>query len=1152
MSTNSCVSDAASEIDPYFRTIGLATSDSGFKSSPADSLVELSRPVVTFPLPPRRRLRPGDIVTTSHTESPSTNPTPNVHEPIALYGVAIGGQNRQTPAGVPGRAQVKKDRYSSAYMHNKRPSSAMKSSPTTPSHVDGQTSAIRARNPSHYLARNTHSSISGNVNFIKPVNATMLTSTTDPCPALTPDELKLPRRPHRTDSLISFPSEVNLPLPPGFPESCHQAPSHPYQDGRSPPHDDHRPLSDLQHAARLTALNQALQIDDNPVEIKTGIIHPQQPNRQVSHSNSVSRKQDASLTSVQHIRFAPPPRKSLIRVTTTTFPTLLRTANEASKKPPRATATNKSGWKRLLFPQTKAHTPPRPAISLPLSDSFLVTASGTLPITPRYHDPRSPSSDSELQSSGTQLTSLPISISRRASIDNVTGRAYTFPEANPQSRELQTARPRPRSRSFSGINTCQTYPHPPGSNPQSYYENVGYHHPTSNLKYSLPHALTSHPPSTQPHHGQPGSYTFIEHLPKTRPSAEPQVDSLPSTNHKKSVRFRRTLELIPDPSFLASLSPSRDEQIMPNRPQPLKSSAERPGTGYERNNSVHTSGAYPVGAPQQNPHRPAPSAPSHCNVSCEPNTTQKHHSNQSTKPKVGMGMKLLMRARRRNSDETSLSFSLKSETGSIKNSSQSELPMVSEPRESAVGKAHHNLTTKRSQDSNTVEDAELDLLKRTLAPKLNLTFVDLDRHIGSRFSVNTLFKEVQKAIPEVTPLENPKRPSEDSLGPQAQSTQCASYEHTRSQSASCLNSHVIHGTAISHNGRTHTRTQTVPDATSNAKVPQATPNDFRLSRPRTRPKLQVQRASREIENRPICESVEVVKAEGRELTFEMVVPNSHLSSGSRSPAQRCNKDAVSESKGSKTADRPSTNLYVESYEHELKKMSDRLVALDNSLEASQTKHNPANMEPVPAKKKLERVETWLSSVPPSAVSVILSPGGQNMHHRPLDWPLGLEGEDSPISAISSEALQPTSDYDETERWQEEFPESPIDRYAMPIFLARSGSKSKATLVLKSSNVQKVTPEIGTNEEGQLTQSPARKSENFKLEQAPIKNKSDAPASMDLKKGDGNPTGLVRVRAPSDSSSGTSTAATRIPKVTHMVAIHERPKSGCRALDSGIL
>lgn len=40
------------------------------------------------------------------------------------------------------------------------------------------------------------------------------------------------------------------------------------------------------------------------------------------------------------------------------------------------------------------------------------------------------------------------------------------------------------------------------------------------------------------------------------------------------------------------------------------------------------------------------------------------------------------------------------------------------------------------------------LAVRTLAPKLNLTFVDLDHHIGSRFSVNTLLKEVQKALPD--------------------------------------------------------------------------------------------------------------------------------------------------------------------------------------------------------------------------------------------------------------------------------------------------------------------------------------------------------------------------------------------------------------------
>ncbi|KAH9817816.1 hypothetical protein DFH28DRAFT_888723 [Melampsora americana] len=1152
MSTQSSVSDAASEIDPYFRTIGLANSDSSFKSSPADSLVELSRPVVTFPLPPRRRLRPGDLVNT-HLENPSTTPTSCVHEPVALYGVAIGGENRQIPAGSPGRAQVKKDRYSSAYMHVKRPSSAIRSSSNTPSSADGQTVGIRARNPSHYLARNTHSSISGNVNLIKPVNAPPLSKSTDPCCVLSSDGLDLPRRPHRTDSVISFPSEVNLTLPPGFLENY--APSSPSPIGGSPPRNDTTP--DSQHAARLKALNQALQIDDNPVE-KTGMSHPRPPSQPVSHSNSISRKHDTSLTSVRRIRFAPPPRKSLIRVTTSTFPTLLWNANEASKKPSRA--SNKSRLKRLLFSQPKAQKPSRPAISLPLSDSFSVTASGTLPTTPKHQDPRSLSNHLELQSPSPALSSLPISMSRH-SVDNLTGRGLTLPEANLVSQAPQSARSRPRSRSFAGLDTCQTSTHLPGTIPPSYYENVGYHHPTSSLstpnplkilsepgpQSSLPHTHTPNPPSSQPHHGQPGSYTFTEHFTPTRPSAEPHVDSLPCTTPPKSVRFRRTLELIPDPSFLASLSISPEERGMPDGPQPLKSSADRPGTGYQRNNSGYASGASPAGTPQHGSYCPVPSGPPRYNSSCEISATQKNHNNQSTKAKVGMGMKLLMRTRRRNSDETSLSFSLKSETGSMKNSSQLEIPMVSEPDEPAVRKAHHDLTTKRSQD-NSVADADLNLLKRTLAPKLNLTFVDLDHHIGSRFSVNTLFKEVQKAIPEIEPLEISKLPSQDSLCQQAQTTQTASHEHTRSQSTPCLNSQTLHASAISHHGRTHTRTQTVPNATSNAQAPQVTSSDFRLSRPRTRPKLQVQRASKvenENENRPICELVEVVKTEGRELTFEMVVPNSHLSSGSRSPAQRCNKEVMSESKVSQTTMQLSTNHGANNYACELKKMSDRLLALDNSLEASQTKNTPTNMERVPAQKKLERVETWLSSVPPSAVSVIISPGGQNIHHRPLDWPLGNGGDDSPISAISSDLLQPTSDYDETDRWQEDFPESPIDRYAVPVSLARSGSKKKATLVLRSSNVQKTTPDQSSNGQGQLTQTPAKKLNTFKLEMPPIKNKSNGPVSIDLKKGDENPIGLVRVRAPSDSSSGTSTAATRIPKVTQMVAIHERPKSGCR-------
>lgn len=204
-------SDAASEIDPLFHTIGVShppgSVDRGSSTGSPDDFL---RPVVAFPLPPRR-LRPGDVVS-----SPQVGQEIPSQPPVALYGVAIGGGNTSRPTlGAPGRAEVKTDHYLPLAVRRQRLSSAAtKTSPDS----DGQAASLRAKNPTRYLARAAHSPVS--LNLITLAQAPSLSSSSlEPSPELS--KLTIPQRPPRPDSLISFPSDVGFSVPPEFQLAAH-------------------------------------------------------------------------------------------------------------------------------------------------------------------------------------------------------------------------------------------------------------------------------------------------------------------------------------------------------------------------------------------------------------------------------------------------------------------------------------------------------------------------------------------------------------------------------------------------------------------------------------------------------------------------------------------------------------------------------------------------------------------------------------------------------------------------------------------------------------------------------------------------------------------------------------------------------------------
>ncbi|KAG0141957.1 hypothetical protein CROQUDRAFT_135866 [Cronartium quercuum f. sp. fusiforme G11] len=1233
-------SDAASDIDPLFHTIGISRSSSADRRSLLDSPDDLFRSVTVFPLPPRR-LRPGDVVATPQVESPKLLPI----KPVALYGVAIGGGSiSRATTGDSGRAQVKTENYQALTSRRRRPSTANKSSPDALHNFEYQSASLRARNPTRFLARSGHSPISLNFTFAQAPNSGSLISSSTPgtSPELEAAKLGIPRRPPRSDSLISFPSDVGFPvIPPEFHLAAHGGPlndellpylctdasttEHPQAtpsasrsnstdvlqninpvvsttvtatpisadrpDGEdlqqsdqtapsasyesiedskslrmrtctnrhSPDHvrsrydhhvSEHGMLlpPDPQHEARLKALSQALQIDDIVAEKietlgslkdmatqETFYRHSQELHRSsgfAQHTHSIP-------ASAQRIRFAPPPRRSFIKVEVPHVPTHRRAATEGSNvvatnsdlsnvlplpqavtedphKGSKTTMIKKSGWKSLFSSQTKKQRTSRPPISLPLADSFLVTASGRLP-TPMEHDfkmPTRPFTAPDVPSLSPTLASLPISVPRRASTDDLTGRSSTAEKLDPNENVKSAARLRPRSRSFSDLTTCPSQVQSLGQvqNPEhvpSHYVTSATDHPSSPRKIPLmslvpdsPHNIhtrsttppcfrfnapkTSSPTSNhldgvlnQPVVAQSRSQTYARTEPKANLSTA-------SVSRKQQVRFRRSLELIPDPSYFEA-SRSRGQQ-------PLKPTANRPGTAYR-----DLSGCAPMAPlPLSRLSPPSSSFNSPANLSSNRIGTQRPHKTVPTKKKAGLGMKLLIRPRRGPSIDACDHPSPSTPPGS--HSPARPVETASDNRETQAEHTQKDDGERMEPEPEPEPDDDdaLDMLSRTLAPKLNLTFVDLDHHIGSRFSVHTLFKEVQKALPEVSPLELSQHQSDDDLYARCSDPSKRHYaEHSNRVAQPNGGLHPVHpgNPCGSFPRQPQRRPQTAPDR---QLAPLPTPHQRHQVTPDT-------------EMRGQKTSLEYVNAQGRELMFQMVIP-----SGSEEPS----RSGLLERQLTDSS-RAIASQYQHSWsgpdEHELRQISDRLVALHSSLEASQQKGIRGPI--VSKRKKLERIESWLSSVPPSATQF---PGVEGSETRPTDWPVD----------------EPISDYDELERWNDECPESPIDRYAQPIRLARSGSKTKATLLVRNRSTRTPVENIsGTTEHAQDLTQTAEGRVGVKVNLAPSIGPQDQLSSTKAV----YQRGLVRARTPSETSSGaTPSQDMAFPMVNQMVAIVEGP------------
>ncbi|CAH7668899.1 expressed protein [Phakopsora pachyrhizi] len=224
---SSFISEASSDLDPLFHSPQIRDSrqqsSQASSSRPSPNLnSEFSSnlsPISSFPLPPRR-LRPGERIEVSdlfatnllaassfaaEKKSPSSAyPQLAPHNPVSLYGVAIGGGNiTNSLKKFNGRAEIQQSTgYSALQLRKlslKNRNNQNQSNGSKENLNDG--TSLRARTPARILAP---SAASGNSN--SPSSSALLPESPPPNSRVSVIEKASmpPPRPQRTDSLVSF------------------------------------------------------------------------------------------------------------------------------------------------------------------------------------------------------------------------------------------------------------------------------------------------------------------------------------------------------------------------------------------------------------------------------------------------------------------------------------------------------------------------------------------------------------------------------------------------------------------------------------------------------------------------------------------------------------------------------------------------------------------------------------------------------------------------------------------------------------------------------------------------------------------------------------------------------------------------------------
>ncbi|KAI8456976.1 hypothetical protein BY996DRAFT_944982 [Phakopsora pachyrhizi] len=374
---------------------------------------------------------------------------------------------------------------------------------------------------------------------------------------------------------------------------------------------------------------------------------------------------------------------------------------------------------------------------------------------------------------------------------------------------------------------------------------------------------------------------------------------------------------------------------------------------------------------------------------------------------------------------------------------------LSDPSKLGLNSSEMNFETEAYEDYNQggiEDDMETNLSKRKLAPRVNLTFVDLDRHIGSRFSVNTLFREVQKNLPFVS------APEEPDLKPLRSPSETSDRNTLMNEQLNPTSTFYSNG-----EGKNSSESGSLRRYDDGEEIQQSP-----TSLATTAPDIQLKDGGSKENTGP---RVEIVKTEGSEVMFQMIVPASNnfnpklsLIQGSRSV-----NNIPEDLENYLSNQRPN--------EEELTRISERLSELNRSFESQNISkqalihskgiglEKEQNIAIQPLKpERIERIENWLISVPLAPENQrlqgeVVPKSGSTSNYEDANSSFTDDGVEKGVvaSVQSSEGEESDLGKDDLD---EDCPESPIDRYTLsqaPIKLARTGSKSKASLIIRSNS-----------------------------------------------------------------------------------------------------
>ncbi|KAA1080304.1 hypothetical protein PGT21_001675 [Puccinia graminis f. sp. tritici] len=1023
---------AASELDPLFLSLKEpAGTPRRTRSRP--SLNPLPSPstssdsplpipaTVNFPLPPRR-LRPGELIgipdpAPTSSISPADRPDPFL-APVSLYGVAIGGNNPiKTNPAVNGRAEVKTAGLTSLDLRKmslRNRSSASISHPPCP---PPETISLRARNPSRMLAPHTPSlhspprSYSHNTQQQHPPRYQQAFSASTSNLITTPSverSVRSSSRPSLQSSLpprnLSLVETSSNPIP-RLPPTRLAYQSLSYNLSTTPEPFDHslssirQPLSESL-STDLNNFNPNPQLRRHPL-LSASPIPPQNASDSLAIYSGMAPITDRSNG---RIKFAPLPNKPGF-AGPSVIPSLSLFESQ-NTQPKQQNSSRKAAWiQRWLMPATKPLvSKPKPDISLPVPDTLILTGTGAAP--------------------SSALVTAP-AVRRRSSVnDQQTPAKPVVKPQRPRSRSFSTGRPtlgmvanlvRTPSRSLHETVTsgkslltgsqCIVTP----TRAHSLHNLIGY----NPLPESIPNPTSNPQPSILPEASAENNSKILGN-----PSAEPAMNTIqqsevtrdseagraqhapmivsneeeaaaaaggsPKTKKKREIRFRNTLELIPDVVFPAT--PPGGPMFSVQKDQSAAAPTESSGYQQTSHSDLH---AMDLMGSDHKRRKPAKKNLGLFNHLRRPRTAD-HYGND---PSLGTGRGHHQEPGRRTLQPLIGSSSLPH-------------PVIQPMAALLPGKTRHN----NNQQLAFPDEDGVNLLSRKLAPKINLTFVDLDHHIGSRFSVNTLLKEVHKSVPEVKPHEDSDHdPQEGSTIGESSSRPTRIENPGRQYSDPVTRKEMELQSRGRQGSESEVRSEGGRDGGSSDNLGSPTTATTSVSNP----------TEIEIVAEPVVTHhhhhhhhsnhdsiIEVVKSNGADVVFQMVVPvvgaapakqRQPVAPGQPERRPRRNEEAVGR------------QLEVPEMAHEedaLTEISERLDALNRSIEAQEGQHSraqtPDNTVLVPvrqspsfsravlpgaARRKTKRIESWLSNVPSPQTSPVSAdiPFPRNHHIEQLHY-----------------------------------------------------------------------------------------------------------------------------------------------------------------------